>query len=124
MCNPAQVQKLAHESVDFGRFIKDPTISREQKAAALASISSEMKLSELTSRFIGALPLALLCACCFPPVKVLMSTAPWTYCLSCTVPALSPNAVHACDAMRCTLNTSSTLESSETWPAMTSVSTV
>ncbi len=50
-----QVQKLAKESPDFARFIADPTISREQKGAALSSISSEMKLSELTSRFIGAL---------------------------------------------------------------------
>lgn len=54
LSNPAQVQKLAQDSADFGRFIKDPTISREQKATALESISSQMKLSELTSRFIGA----------------------------------------------------------------------
>jgi ATP synthase delta (OSCP) subunit len=53
-CILAQVQKLAQDSADFGRFIKDPTISREQKATALESISSQMKLSELTSRFIGA----------------------------------------------------------------------
>ncbi len=51
------MQNLALKSADFSRFIKDPTISREQKAAALASISSQMKLSELTSNFIGALPL-------------------------------------------------------------------
>jgi F-type H+-transporting ATPase subunit O len=51
----AEVQKLAQDSADFGRFIKDPTISREQKATALESISSQMKLSELTSRFIGVL---------------------------------------------------------------------
>lgn len=53
-CVPGQVHKLAQDSADFGRFIKDPTISREQKAAVLESISSQMKLSELTSRFIGA----------------------------------------------------------------------
>ncbi len=53
VCDP-QVQKLAADSADFARFIRDPTISREQKGAALSSISQEMKLSELTSRFIGA----------------------------------------------------------------------
>jgi ATP synthase delta (OSCP) subunit len=84
-CGPAQVQKLAQESVDFGRFIKDPTISREQKAAALESISSEMKLSELTSRFIGALPLSVQCACYNPHIR---TAVPLHICPSLLVTAI------------------------------------
>ena len=54
---PAQVEKLAEESRDFARFVKDPTISREKKVVALEAVSSKMKLSEITARFMGAPPL-------------------------------------------------------------------
>ena len=52
-----QVQKLAMDSRDFARFIRDPTISREQKVVALDAVSADMKLSDVTGRFMGLPPL-------------------------------------------------------------------
>ncbi len=51
-----QVQKLAVDSRDFARFIRDPTISREQKVVALDAVSADMKLSDITGRFMGSPP--------------------------------------------------------------------
>lgn len=50
-----EVQKLAVDSRDFARFIRDPTISREQKVVALDAVSADMKLSDITGRFMALL---------------------------------------------------------------------
>jgi hypothetical protein len=88
------VQKLAQDSADFGRFIKDPTISREQKATALESISSQMKLSELTSRFIGAHQLSF--TACLPQLPSLRTSTNAVCLYMCTVTVKPSNRSSAC----------------------------
>lgn len=44
------------ESPEFERFLVDPTIPRGEKIKGLNAIFSELKFSDTTKRFFGALP--------------------------------------------------------------------
>src|SRR3972149_2709537 len=49
------LRKMLAESGDFGRFISDVTMLRDDQARALAALGDRAKFSALTQQFLGTL---------------------------------------------------------------------
>ncbi|KAK9842282.1 hypothetical protein WJX81_004496 [Elliptochloris bilobata] len=50
-----QVYKLATESDDFAQFLRDPSIPKSQKSAALQEVLNDAKVSDITKNFFMVL---------------------------------------------------------------------
>ena len=64
----ADFSAMRASSVEFNDFVKDPTISRPRKAAALDAVLEKRGYSQVTRDFMGAPP-SFLAACALCPVR-------------------------------------------------------